>query len=80
MKWSQVIEYAERHGLEIYSPLGGYHRNLQIIDRAANRHYWTANGARKVYQSLVSIVKQKQLASLTDEQAIAAAQDAKAFF
>lgn len=80
MKWSQVIEYAERHGLEIYSPLGGYHRNLQIIDRANNRHWWTANGARKVYQSLLSIVKQRELAERTDEQAIADGQQAKSFF
>lgn len=80
MKWEQVRKFAEDNGLEIYNPYGGYHRQLQIIDRAANRHWWTANKAGLAYQSITSIIQQRQLAERTDEQAIADGQQAKSFF
>jgi hypothetical protein len=80
MKWEQVRKFAEDNGLEIYTPLCGYHKQAQIIDRTAKRHYWTANKAGKAYQSLQAIVNQRELAKLTDEQAIAAGQEAKSFF
>lgn len=80
MKWTTVRELAAAHGLELYSPLGGYHRNLQIIDRAANRHWWADNKAGKAHQSILAIIQQKELAKLTDDQAIANGQESKSFF
>ena len=80
MKWQQVQDLAQSHGLEIYTPMCGYHRLAQIIDRTANRHYWTANKAKSVYQSLLAIIQQKELDKLTDAQAIAQGQEAKSFF
>ena len=80
MKWSEVRKFAEDNGLEIYSPYGGYHRQLQIIDRAAQRHWWTANKAGLAMQSLQSIIHQKELAKASNEQAIADGQQAKSFF
>jgi hypothetical protein len=80
MKWKTVQDLAASHGLEIYTPMCGYHRQAQIIDRAANRHWWTANKAGLAYQSLQTIIKQRELAQLSNEQAIADGQQAKSFF
>jgi hypothetical protein len=80
MKWKTVQDLAASHGLEIYTPMCGYHRQAQIIDRAANRHYWTANKAIAAHQSILAIVHQKELGKLTDDQAIAQGEQAKTFF
>lgn len=80
MTWEKVRKLAAENGLELYSPYCGKHRQIQIIDRAANRHWWTANKAGLAYQSLQSIVRQRELATLSNEQAIADGQESKSFF
>jgi hypothetical protein len=80
MKWATVRELAAEHGLELYSPLGGYHRNLQIIDRVHQQHWWTRNKAGLAHQSILAIVQQKELAKLTDDEAIAQSQKSKSYF
>lgn len=80
MKWVKVRKFAEENGLEIYTPMCGHHKQAQIIDRTAKRHWWTPNKAEKAYQSLQAIVNQRELDRLTDEQAIAAGQESKSFF
>lgn len=71
MKWAAVEDLASANGLELYTPLCGYHKQLQIIDRANNRHWWTANKAGLAYQSLQAIIKHRELDKLSNEQAIA---------
>lgn len=71
MKWQAVRDFAESQALELYTPLCGYHKQLQIIDRAANRHWWTNNKAKDCYQSLLAIIKERELSKLSDDQAIA---------
>lgn len=80
MKWATVRELAAAHGLELYSPYGGYHRNLQIIDRTNQKHWWTDNKAGKAHQSILAIIQQKELAKLTDDQAIANGLESKSYF
>lgn len=80
MRWSDVRKFAEDNGLEIYTPMCGYHKQAQIIDRATKKHWWTANKAGLAYQSIAAIVQQRQLAEVSNEQAIAQGQEAKAFF
>lgn len=98
MRWQAVRDFAESQALELYTPLCGYHKQLQIIDRTddliisilffgsaschqliraiANhqrtpRHWWTSNKAGQAYQSLLAIAQQRQLETLSKEQAIA---------
>ena len=98
MRWQAVREFAESQALELYTPMCGYHKQLQIIDRTddliisilffgsisyyqlikaiANhqrtpRHWWTSNKAGQAYQSLLVIAQQKELAKISNEQAIA---------
>jgi len=80
MKWSEVQKLAESHGLAIYRPYCGYHGLAQITTTEGHPVSWTANKAKLAYQSINSIIQQRQLAKLTDEQAIAAAEQAKSFF
>ena len=80
MKWADVRKFAEDNGLELYTPMRGYHKQAQIIDRAAEKHWWTANKAGLAYQSIAAIVQQRQLDTLSNEEAIAQGQEAKAFF
>jgi hypothetical protein len=80
MKWQQVTELATSHGLAIYRPYCGFHKLAQITTATGDPVGWTANKAGLAYQSLQSIIQQRGLSKLTDEQAIAAAEQAKSFF
>jgi len=80
MKWQDVQKFAEENGLSIYRPYCGYHKLAQITTTDGQPVSWTANKAKLAYQSIASIVHQRQLATLTDDQAIAAAETAKSFF
>ena len=75
MRWQVVKELAANNGLELYTPLSGYHRQLQIIDRTTNRHWWTANKAAIAHQSLLCIVREKELAKLSTDEIIILAND-----
>ena len=80
MKWQEVSDLAAKHGLMIYKPLCGYHRLVQITDANGNPVSWTSNKARLAMQSVQSIIKQRELEKLSDDQAIAQGQEAKSFF
>ena len=75
MRWQAVKEFAALNGLELYTPLSGYHKRLQIIDRATNRHWWTANKAAIAHQSLLCIVREKELATVSTDEIIILAND-----
>ena len=79
MKWQTVNQLASDHGLELYTPLRGKHKRMQIINPATKKHWWTENKAASTHQSLLAIIQQEQLKKLSDEQAIAAAEQAKSF-
>lgn len=80
MKWQQVRELAANHGLEIYTPLCGYHRQAQIIDHASNRHYWTANKAIAAHQSILAIIQQRELANTPTDKIATEAEKSLSFF
>ena len=75
MLWKTVQKFAADNKLELYTPLCGYHKQLQIIDLAAGRHWRTANKAKAVYQSLLCIVHQKALAVIPTHEIIMQAND-----
>ena len=75
MLWKTVKKFAANNGLELYAPLCGYHKLLQITDRAADRHWWTANKAKAVYQSLLCIVQERALAKISTHEIIMQAND-----
>ena len=75
MLWKTVKKFASNNKLELYTPLCGYHKQLQITDRAANRHWWTANKAKAVYQSLLCIVQERALAAIPTHEIIMQAND-----
>lgn len=77
MTWKKVEDLAAEHGLVLYKPLCGYHKLVQITDNNGNPVSWTSNKARLAMQSVQAIIKQRELAMLSNEQAIAEAVAAK---
>ena len=75
MLWKTVNTFASDNSLELYTPLCGYHKLLQITDRAADRHWWTANKAKAVYQSLLCIVQERALAKISTHEIIVEANE-----
>ena len=75
MLWKTVKTFATDNGLELYTPLSGYHKQLQIIDRANECHWWTVNKASTAYQSLLCIVQEKALAKVSTAKIIVEAND-----
>ena len=75
MLWKTVKKFAADNKLELYTPLRGYHKQLQIIDLAAGRHWRTSNKAKAVHQSLLCIVQERALAKVSTAKIIVEANE-----
>jgi len=79
MKWKAVSQFAIENNIEIYRPLMGCHRNVQIILVEEETHTWASNKAKDVFVSLQAIVRQRKLAKLDDQELKQKAEIAKSF-
>ena len=79
MKWKAVSQFATENNIEIYRPLMGCHRNVQIVLTEEKTHTWASNRAKDVWVSLQAIVHQRALAKVSTDALINQSEIAKSF-